>query len=356
MTRLIIFPDAKSGAFVIPDGVTEIAQSAFSGCTGLSSVFIPNSVTHIWGAAFSRCTGLSTVSIPDSVLEIDYSAFKDCSALTTIFIPASVTKVEESTFDGCTNLTEINVDSLNSHYQSLDGVLFNEEMTFLIQFPSGKPGEFTIPDSVTNIGYAAFQDCHLLTSLMIGNGVTSIWSGAFYGCSSLASLSIPASVTELGSPWIDGSPRTDDSPFSGLSNLISINVHPDNEIYRSVDGVLFNKSQNTLIQYPTGRNGAYTIPDGVQWIGGFKDCVGLTSISIPDSVTHINHNAFSNCIGLTSITLPDGIIEIRDSAFSGCSALTSITIPEGVTSISPSTFSDCPGLTSVDLPEESHQH
>ena len=95
-----------------------------------------------------------------------------------------------------------------------------------------------------------------------------------------------------------------------------------------------------------------TIPNSVTWIGisVFYGCSGLTSVTIPNSVTSIGSDAFSGCRGLTSVTIPNSVTSIGSSAFSGCSGLTSVTIPNSVTSIGSFTFSNCSGLTSVTIP------
>ena len=95
-----------------------------------------------------------------------------------------------------------------------------------------------------------------------------------------------------------------------------------------------------------------TLPAGITTIGrnAFSGCSGLTSLTLPAGITSIGRNAFDGCSGLTSLTLPAGITEIGGYAFSGCSGLTSLTLPAGITSISDRTFDSCSGLTSLTLP------
>jgi len=161
-------------------------------------------------------------------------------------------------------------------------------------------GGITIPDRVTSIGGYAFQNCASLTNLTIGNRVTSIGDRAFSGCTSLISITIPDSVTKIGEDALLGcTSLTNVTIGSGITNLVrrlsgcrslaTITVAARNSVYSSVDGVLFNKSQMTLIQCPEGRTGRYSVPDGVAGIGAnaFADCASLTNIAIPDSVTAI---------------------------------------------------------------------
>ncbi len=129
-----------------------------------------------------------------------------------------------------------------------------------------------------------------------------------------------------------------------------INVDNDNNHYKSIDGVLFNFDEKTLIQYPIGNsNTTYSIPNSVTSIGNyaFGYCSKLTSITIPNSVTFIGDKAFFYCTELTSVAIPDAVTSIGDYTFSYCSALTSVTIPSSVTSIDDNAFYYCENLEEV---------
>jgi len=103
--RLVFWPHSEKEA-IIPNGVTKIGGSAFSGCTGLTSVVIPDGVTAIGDSAFSGCTGLTSVVIPGSITEIEDEAFAECTALTHVTMSQN-TKCSETAFEGCSNLTRL---------------------------------------------------------------------------------------------------------------------------------------------------------------------------------------------------------------------------------------------------------
>jgi hypothetical protein len=119
-----------------------------------------------------------------------------------------------------------------------------------------------------------------------------------------------------------------------------------------LQGVLFNASQTTLIEYPEGLTGAYAIPNSVTSISGyaFQYCSSLTSITIPNSVATIGTNAFQYCSSLRSVTIPNSATTIDDDAFAGCSSVTSVIIPNSVTSLGNGAFESCSSLTSVTIP------
>jgi hypothetical protein len=196
----------------------------------------------------------------------------------------------------------------------------------------------TIPNSVTSIGNEAFEYCWDLTSVNIGSSVTSIGNSAFYGCTGLNCVTIPASVTYIG-----------DDAFAGCTGLTTIVVDAGNTVYSSQDGVVYNNTKTTLILYPCGKSGPFTILSSVTSIGNsaFYYCSNLTSVTIPDSVTSIGNSAFYGCTGLTIATIGSSVTYIGDSAFDSCTGLTSVTIPNSVTGIGAAAFYGCTGLTSA---------
>ena len=354
----------------IPNSVTSIGISAFSGCHSLLSLTIPNSVTSIkrnafytvpniiyngtvtgspWGARSMNgyvdnylvytdasktkllaCSAAATiVTIPNSVASIGEYAFYRCRSLISITIPNGVPAIEERTFYGCNRLESV--------------ILPNTISTIGVHAFDGcnSLSSINIPNTVTSIGEGTFSFCRGLTSVMIPNSVTSIGDAAFYYCSSLTSVTIPNSVTSIG-----------ERAFASCSSMISIDIADSNPNYCSVEGVIFNKEKSTLIQYPGGKQGDYIIPTSVTSIenSAFRDCSGLTSVTIPNSVIGIGSYAFSGCSGLTSVSLPNSVTSIGSRAFEGCSSLTSVSIGNSVTSIGSSAFFECISLTSVTIP------
>ena len=213
----------------LPNGVTSIGSYAFSGCSSLTNVTIPDSVASIDSGAFSGCSSLASVTIPDSVTSIGSYAFSGCGSLTNVTIPDSVTSIGYGAFFCCSSLTEIYVDKNNSYYTIDDGVLMNKEKKRIICCTKGKAGSYTVPNSVTIIDSYAFSSCKSLTSITIPDSVTSIGSYVFSYCNSLKSISIPDSVTSIYDEAFYGCSALKEVYYSGSrEDWVRITIHSGN--------------------------------------------------------------------------------------------------------------------------------
>ncbi|MGM9552901.1 MAG: leucine-rich repeat protein, partial [Faecousia sp.] len=304
------------GKYTVREGTVGIADCAFSGCTGLTSVTIPDNVISIGDCAFSGCTGLTSVTIPDNVISIGDCAFSGCTGLTSVTIPDSVTSVGSNVFSD----TAI----YSAKDQWINDVLYISN--WLIDAEESLAGEYTVRKGTVGIAPSAFSGCSSLTGVTIPDSVISLGSYAFEGCSGLTSVTIPEGVTSIH-----------DGLFRYCTGLTSVTI-PDG--VSSIGYDAFRGCSNLTNA---------TIPNGVTILGdsAFFDCSSLTSVTIPDGVTGISTSAFYGCSALTGVTIPDSVTSIGSAAFSGCSSLTSVTIPNSVTSISYSGFYGCSSLTEV---------
>ena len=363
------FSNYKNLTYVkVSEGVTNMGIATFSYCENLESVVLGEGIEKISSSLFNGCASLSDINIPASVTEIDGSAFEGCASLASIDIPANVTNIVEYAFYGCKNLASINVDDKNTTYASVDGVLYNKEKTILIQAPGKLQGNFTIPSGVTNIARGAFGSCEGLTGLEIPASVTSISEFAFENCIGLTNLTIPSSVKYID--W---------KAFKGCENLDVVIRNAEEDVTvvsgalddcKSVTWKIIDESESPLkfkvltdstaeVTKENCVEGSVTIPSKVVIDGktyrvvsiasyAFKNCKGLTNITIPSSVVNIGTDAFANS-GLTTIELPSSITSIGFGLFLACSDLVSVKIPLSVQSIGESAFVDCTSLTNLEL-------
>ena len=239
--------------------------------------------------AYPRGKAGTTFSTPNSVTTVSNYAFQCSRYLETISIGANVTTLNDAFFNyggACWSgslVREITVSASNSNYSSVDGVLFNKDMTRLIKYPYAKPGtSYTVPSTVTQIG--GFGNNTTLTSITLPEGLRTIDTYAFTE-SIITSISIPDSVDSYGS-----------YPFYQNRALESFTVGAANSILKSVDGVLYSKDGTTLLEYPGGRrNESFSIPSGVTTLASqWTYAQYLKSMTVPSTVTAIGSGGFSN--------------------------------------------------------------
>ncbi len=368
-----------SGAITIPEtvayngttfSVTTIGQGVFLSCSGLTSVTIPNSVTSIGDWAFQGCSGLTSVAIPNSVTTIGKYAFYVCSGLTSVTIGNSVTTIGNYAFQGCSRLWSIMVEHGNSNYDSRDNcnaIIETASNTLIVGCQNT-----VIPYSITTIGNYAFSDCYGLTSVTIPNSVTSIGSGAFRNCSGLMNVTIPNSVTSISSYAFQGCSCLTNvtipnsvaaigyDAFYGCSGLTSVTI--PNSVTGIGEYAFYGCSSLTNVTIPNSVNhigsnaftntGIYNNhPNGVfyvdKWVCGYKGDKPFGNLVLQSDSRGIADDAFYGCSGLTSVTIPNSVTAIGNEVFVGCYSLTNVTIGNSVTSIGTWAFEGCIGLTNI---------
>ena len=296
------------------------------------------------------------------VTRIASGAFVECPGLFSLQIPASVKEISETTFgyglwsytSGLAKMESIWVDPKNPYYTSVDGVLFNKDMTRLIRYPISKQGEYyQVPKTVTAIAESAFLNCDYLVQAILPIRLQSIGDYAFSGCKSMTRMDVRDLVTDIGQ-----------GAFANCTSLYSLYL--PNLLKNISDNLCLNCTNLELLYIPDRVEtiGAYAfsqcrtiqairIPDGVTSIGAFafSNCRQLEQIKIPAGVTYLGDGAFSDCQRLKEITIPSGIEQIRAYAFARCFELDYVHISEGIRQIGDQAFFNCKSLTKVILPD-----
>lgn len=237
--------------------VSIIGNEAFAE-TNYTEIIIPNTVTSIEDKAFYFCRQLRNINIPLNLRSIGKFAFSGCSLLSEINIPKTVNEIGYNAFQLCKNLKAITVDENNSFYSSDGNNLYNKAKTIIIQYAVGQNNsEFTILDSVRQIGAYSFANCTNLKFLYMSDNVTAIGDDAFSGCNNLKDIQLSKNLVRIGS-----------SAFAVCMSFEEI-----------------------------------VLPQSVGSIGAlaFSNCTSLKSIHIPKLIKQIEDYAFYKCDLLTNV-------------------------------------------------------
>lgn len=324
------------------------------GDVGIPDVLDGHVVTGIGGEAFIFADGVTTVTLPDTVTEVAETAFLGCTGLTGIRVKGEHPTL--ATIDGV--LFEMATRTLLCYpegrmaeiYQVPQGIRSIAPYAFsgrgCLNVPSTNPDlagrenyrdengvkQVILPDSVQEIAPCAFYGNVSLTGVTIGAGVQSIGDRAFYNCDALEAVSIPGSVSSIGA-----------EVFQDCDVLRSVSI---GEGVACIGAEAFYKCSALL---------EVNIPGTVMnmGIGQFANCGALTEVTIGEGVSGIPKSMFFGCKALTTVHLPDSLTSIDDRAFAQCTALTSLSIPESVTAIGEDAFWACP-LTAVNVARDSY--
>lgn len=228
-----------------------------------------------------------------------------------------------------------------------EGAIYFDERTGTITDCDETVTSAAIPEEingvkVVKIGQAAFKNCENLENIEFPEALQTIESSAFYNCCMLQTLYIGKNITVIK------------DTFDKCSSLIRIDVDTENKEFCSEDGILFNKSKDTIIKYPASKpDTKYLIPDSVSAIGStaFSYCRYLEEITIQHTVKEMGDYSFAFCKALNNVVVPASVEKLSPYAFYCCDGLEKVTIPEGITSIGQGTFSMCCSLTEVVIPE-----
>ena len=259
-------------SYTIQEGIKEIYESAFAGCSSLTKITFPKSLKTIGTYSFRGCTGLREFTITDSINYVGYSAFYECSNLTRIII----------------NSEAFAAIDRQSTTQSLNSL-----------FPLAT--EFILGDNVTAIGDYTFADCKGISTLTLPSRLKRIGQMAFMGCVGLKKLNLPESVNTIGQ-----------NAFFNLTNLTE-------PIYNT----------KLFARLPISYSGSYTVPSGITTIcsHAFNQCEGLKTVMMPDGLLTIGERAFAGS-GITKADIPESVDSMYSEAFEGCKDLVEVTVPK----------------------------
>ena len=332
---------------VVPEGVTFIGDAAFNGCSKLISVSLPSTLTKIDGyysneGAFQNCNRLQNVTFAKGVSNatIGPYAFAGCIALENVSLPGNYVTIDENAFKGDTAIASFVWEKSSSTYanQTIGESAF-EGCTNL--------SSITLPTTLKTINDHAFKSCTALKNVVVPEGVTFIGDAAFNGCSKLISVSLPSTLTKIDGYYsnegafqkctalktvifAEGEDDANIGPYAFADCPALENVSlPGN--YISIGEKAFQKDNN--IKSFIWEKSSYTYANQSIGESAFEGCSNLSVLSLPTTLKTINDGAFKSCTSLKTVVVPEGVTFIGDGAFYGCSKVEKVSLPSTLTKI-----------------------
>ena len=326
------------------EGLERIDDRAFKDCTYVGEIYMPSSVKEIGANAFENNSMLVGIELNEGLVEIGDFAFSNCWRMISASVPVSLEAAGEKVFMDCRGLLGV---TTTAHVKSMAEL-----------FPSAYAtmGSIVIAEGETNLVAEIFAGCTNITTIVLPDEIVDIPDGAFDGCTKLSDFAFPSAVTNIGERAFrnvkaftalteivipDSVRLVGTNSFAGCSLVRSITIPGEGVAVKSAFPNAYSLITDAKV---TGESGE--LGDDL-----FADCVKLSAVDIPTSITNIGARAFKNCSGIAEIGIPSGVKAIGSAAFYNCTLLKSIALPEGLTAIADQVFYGCSTLQELMIPE-----
>ena len=300
----------------LPEGITSIQSSAFSGCSELTAIEFPNSITTIGSSALYGCSSLRKVVFGENLTSIGNNTLRYCNVLDIIVWNVKTFSI--SSYDASPFY------SVRSQIKSFNfGPKVETIPAYLCYYMYGINTPIVIPESVTSIGARAFYDCTSVPSLTLNKAIKS-YADQFEYCSGLTKVYYTGSIED----WCG----------------ITFSSSTSNPLYYAKNLYIDNTLATEI-----------TIPSTVKSIGAYQfyNATCLTKVTLPSTMETIASFAFYGCSNMAAINLGStAVTKVYNSAFYGCSKLKEIEFPSSITSIGSSVLYSCTSLRKVTLGEK----
>lgn len=314
-------------SYNIKSGITELGDRCLSS-KSIDSVDLPNTLVKIGTDCF-RNSRITSITLPDSLEEVGHMNFP--STLQSITLPANLKIFASDNFVECEKLTSISVHEDNKYFKSIDGILYNYDITEILSCPRGKSGKIIVPKTVKRIADFCFFGCKKITSVELPHTIESIGRRAFR-CSTLDRLIVPNSVIEIGEGCFSKITISKKFRFSQKISSLPDRCFQEADIPNTDFLMDIEEIGNECFEsFESGLPSNLRLPK-VKKIGNcaFESANNVDSIGLPSSIKHIGEHAFSFIADeLKIIFLSMVPLNTDQNAFAGLSDNATLYVPTG---------------------------